>query len=86
MHSQGGDNLATGANFEFGSATATAGGYRPGGKPNKGGPLKAIGGIKQSAIRDDVSKVQPKGTRFQSKDKQVQMSPKVLETWINETL
>ena len=31
-------------------------------------------------------KVQPKGTRFQGKDKQVQMSPKVLETWINETL
>jgi len=30
--------------------------------------------------------VQPKGTRFQSKDRQVQMSPKVLETWINETL
>jgi hypothetical protein len=28
----------------------------------------------------------PKNTRFQSKDKQVQMSPKVLETWINETL
>lgn len=30
--------------------------------------------------------MQPKGTRFQSKDRQVQMSPKVLETWINETL
>lgn len=30
--------------------------------------------------------VQPKGTRFKSQDKQVQMSPKVLETWINETL
>lgn len=33
-----------------------------------------------------MAKVQPKGTRFQSKDSQVQMSPKVLETWINETL
>ena len=33
-----------------------------------------------------MAKVQPKGTRFQSKDRQVQMSPKVLETWINETL
>lgn len=30
--------------------------------------------------------VQPKHTRFQSQDKQVQMSAKVLETWINETL
>ena len=30
--------------------------------------------------------VNPKGTRFRSTDKQVQMSPKVLETWINETL
>ena len=27
-----------------------------------------------------------KGTRFKSRDKQVQMNPKVLETWINETL
>ena len=27
-----------------------------------------------------------KGTRFSKKDKQVQMNPKVLETWINETL
>lgn len=33
-----------------------------------------------------ILKIQPKGTRFQSKDRQVQMSPKVLETWINETL
>ncbi len=30
--------------------------------------------------------IQPKNTRFKSTDKQVQMSPKVLETWINETL
>jgi len=30
--------------------------------------------------------IQPKGTRFKSQDKQVQMSSKVLETWINETL
>ena len=29
---------------------------------------------------------QPKGTRFQSQDGQVQMSSKVLETWLNETL
>jgi len=27
-----------------------------------------------------------KGTRFKSQDRQVNMSPKVLETWINETL
>ncbi len=27
-----------------------------------------------------------KGNRFRPVDKQVQMSPKVLETWINETL
>lgn len=27
-----------------------------------------------------------KGTRFKPTDKQVQMNPKVLETWINETL
>jgi hypothetical protein len=27
-----------------------------------------------------------KGTRFSEKNKQVQMNPKVLETWINETL
>ena len=27
-----------------------------------------------------------RGTRFKHLDKQVQMSPKVLETWINETL
>ena len=27
-----------------------------------------------------------KGNRFRLVDKQVQMSPKVLETWINETL
>lgn len=27
-----------------------------------------------------------KGTRFKETDKQVQMNPKVLETWINETL
>ena len=34
----------------------------------------------------DPSKVQPKKTRFASVDRQVQMSNKVLETWINETL
>ena len=33
-----------------------------------------------------MAKVQPKGSRFASKDRQVQMTPKVLETWINETL
>jgi len=27
-----------------------------------------------------------KGTRFKKTDKQVQMNPKVLESWINETL
>jgi hypothetical protein len=27
-----------------------------------------------------------KGTRFVQQEKQVQMGPKVLETWINETL
>jgi hypothetical protein len=35
---------------------------------------------------DNLEAIQPKGTRFKSQDKQVQMSPKVLETWINETL
>ena len=34
----------------------------------------------------NMQPVQPKHTRFQSQDKQVQMSAKVLETWINETL
>ena len=34
----------------------------------------------------DAGKVQPKKTRFASVDRQVQMSNKVLETWINETL
>ena len=34
----------------------------------------------------DTEKVQPKKTRFASVDRQVQMSNKVLETWINETL
>ena len=34
----------------------------------------------------NIEVVNPKGTRFRSTDKQVQMSPKVLETWINETL
>lgn len=34
----------------------------------------------------DKSKVEPKKTRFASQDRQVQMSNKVLETWINETL
>ena len=36
--------------------------------------------------RDNLDLIQPKNTRFKSIDKQVQMSPKVLETWINETL
>ena len=35
---------------------------------------------------DNLELIQPKNTRFKSTDKQVQMSPKVLETWINETL
>lgn len=35
---------------------------------------------------DNFELIQPKNTRFKSTDKQVQMSPKVLETWINETL
>ena len=33
-----------------------------------------------------MAKVKPKGSRFASKDRRVQMTPKVLETWINETL
>ena len=41
---------------------------------------------KNLAELDNFEIVQPKGTRFQSKDKQVQMSSKVIETWINETL
>ena len=36
--------------------------------------------------KNDMTKVQPKGTRFAGQDKQVQMSSKVLQTWINETL
>ena len=66
------------APFEFG----TSSGARKSNKPIKAGELaeQPRGGS------SDASKVKPKGTRFQGKDRQVQMSPKVLETWINETL
>ena len=69
------------APFEFGSAGNQRTGRRGGSKP-----VKAAGELMTSASAVDPGKVQPKGTRFQSKDKQVQMSPKVLEMWINETL
>ena len=72
MHSQDG-TVANGAAFEFG----------PGGrKAGRSKPVKASEG----ALVPAKAKVQPKGTRFASSDRQVQMSPKVLETWIDETL
>ena len=46
--------------------------------------MAAVG--EDGGLGGSATKVMPKGTRFQGKDKQVQMSPKVLETWINETL
>lgn len=42
--------------------------------------------IKTDNEKVDQGKIQPKNTRFASVDRQVQMSNKVLETWINETL
>jgi hypothetical protein len=39
-----------------------------------------------AASSDNMELVMPKNTRFQQQDKQLQMSPKVLETWINDTL
>mmetsp|Transcript_35468 Transcript_35468/g.43396 ORF Transcript_35468/g.43396 Transcript_35468/m.43396 type:complete len:103 (-) Transcript_35468:3653-3961(-) len=85
MHSQDGNTVSGGAaNFDFGSA---AGNRRAGSKSR---PIKASMDVSTAAGTGDeggsARKVQPKGTRFQSKDRQVQMSPKVLETWINETL
>ena len=76
MHSQ--DGTATGghAPFEFGAAL-------PGGRRGYSKPTKADPTVLEKA---DGSKIEPKKTRFQSKDRQVQMSPKVIETWINETL
>ena len=50
--------------------------------------LGSLGARKQTIdpVSQSASKVQPKGARFGSKDKQVSPSPKVLETWINDTL
>ena len=79
-----GDGLSQ---FEFqGGSSPTKGrrGEQRGGS-NRKQPIKASAEALQPQI-DALAKIQPKGTRFQSKDKQVQMSPKVLETWINETL
>ena len=71
--------LATGALFEMAS-------HR--GRSNKA--TKSIaGGLEPIITGDpkiDKNKVEPKKTRFASQDRQVQMSNKVLETWINETL
>ena len=79
MHSQDGSTVASGlAPFEFGGK-----GRRGGSKPIKATAEAAGGG---SDGEPNSAVVKTKGTRFQAKDRQVQMSPKVLETWINETL
>ena len=80
MHSQDGTVASGHAPFEFGTAK---GGTRKSNQPIKAGELAEMPARGGSS---DASKIKPKGTRFQSKDRQVQMSPKVLETWINETL
>ena len=69
---------------DVGTAGGTAGGGRIG--QNRRAGSKPINAAKTLAPAPEMSKVQPKATRFQSKDRQVQMTPKVLETWINETL
>ena len=82
MHSQDGSTVASGlAPFEFGGAPK---GRRGGSKPIKA-TAEAVGGGSDGE-EPNSAVVKPKGTRFQAKDRQVQMSPKVLETWINETL
>ena len=84
MHSQDGTGSPT--NFDFQSPTA--GGRRANSKAR---PVKASMDLSVAAAAANegpATEKRPaqKGTRFQAKDKQVQMSPKVLETWINETL
>lgn len=82
MHSQDGSTVASGlAPFEFGGAQK---GRRGGSKPVKATAEAAGGG--SDGEQPNSAVVKTKGTRFQAKDRQVQMSPKVLETWINETL
>ena len=87
MKSQDGNSVAAGANFDFGSGQANR---KANSRPR--GAIKATMDVQMAAVGEDgglggsATKVMPKGTRFQGKDKQVQMSPKVLETWINETL
>ena len=82
MRSQDGSTVAGGlAPFEFGGAQR---GRRGGSKPIKATAEAAGGG--SDGEQPNSAVVKSKGTRFQAKDRQVQMSPKVLETWINETL
>lgn len=58
----------------------------------RGGPTKAhmggsAGGARAAENKPTFKELEKiKGTRFKETSKQVQMNPKVLETWINETL
>ena len=70
------------APFEFATAKSRRRAENSKGKVGESSPqLRGAAGDEKGPTAP-----QPKNTRFASKDRQVQMSPKVLETWINETL
>ena len=75
--------------FEFGAPSAQTQmrkqkGRRSSSKPIKASPMQSVPEI--SNRHSETAIKAQKGTRFASNDKTASMSPKVIETWINETL